>query len=137
MKLIRTTTPIQFGRSGKSAIIAMAINIEWLEDQNRWKISVKDHEQIPTGNTEPGTPVFSYRPMTQENGGMYKTIYKSPEEVNALVDYFAVDLNGVDFTNKFRKLLTLASIYENQVNPPYSINPADLEFVDQDDEIVQ
>lgn len=131
MKLIRTTTPIPIGRSSKLAIVAMAINIEWEEDFNRWKISVKDYEQIPNENLESGSDLYIYRPLIQEDGSYYKKLYFTPEEVNVLFSQFNITISPTDnFTDKFRQIAGLSGIYRNQVSPPYTINPADLELFD-------
>ena len=130
MKLIRTTSPIPIGRSSKNAIVAMAINLEWQEDQNRWMIAVKDHEQIANENPEAGSPLFFYKPIIQEDGTYFKKLTRTAEEVNQLFSQFGISILPTDnFTDKFRQVLALAAIYENQVRPPYTINPADLEIV--------
>lgn len=136
MKITRTITPIPIGRKNRLAIVAMSINIEWQEDQSRWFVRVKDYEQIEVEDPLPGSLKYKYKPIPQEDGKEYEEKTRTPEEVNALFGQFGVSILPEDnFTDKFRHVLALAAIYENQVNPPYTINPADLEIVDTETEV--
>lgn len=136
MKLIRTTTPINYGRKGREIILCMSINIEWQEDKNRWLVNIKDYEQKTIEAPAPGTALYIYEPLRQENGSEYDKKIRTAEEVNALFSYFNISILPSDnFTDKFRQVLALAAIYENQVSPPYTINPADLEIIDTTTEI--
>ncbi len=139
MNIIRTTTPIQRGRKSKLMILAMSINLEWKEDQNRWVISIKEYEQVPVENPAPGAPLYSYPPLRQENGEEYEKKYYSSEEIKNLFSMFNITIApGDDFTEKFRHVIALSGIYINQVKPPYAyaLNPADLELADTDLEVV-
>jgi hypothetical protein len=103
---------------------------------NRWQISVKDYQQIPVENPEIGAPLFSYEIIKQEDGSQYKRRIYTSEEVNALFSYFNVTILPTDnLTDKFRHVIALANIYENQTKPPYTVNPASLEMVDTATEI--
>lgn len=140
MNLIRSTSPIPRGRKNELIILAMSINLEWQEDYNRWLVSIQEYKQVPFINPEPGSPLFSYEKLLQEDGKTYATKIRTSEQVNALFTQFNVTIGpGDNFTEKFRYVIALSAIYENQVNPPYAyaLNPADLEIVDTSTEIAQ
>ncbi|MGI0106757.1 hypothetical protein [Salinimicrobium sp. WS361] len=138
MNITRTTAPIPWGRDSEMIILAMSINLEWKEDENRWIVSIREYKQVPYQNPEPGTPLYYYPTLLQQNGEKYKKKTRTPEQVNALFTQFNVTIApGDNFTDKFRHVIALSTIYENQVKPPYAyaLNPADLEMVDTTTEV--
>jgi hypothetical protein len=136
MKIVRTTELVPIGRKNTLSILAMSVNLEWQEDMNRWQISVKDYQQITNENLVPGSPLYSYEIIRQEDGTQYKKRIYTADEVNVLFSYFNITILPTDnFTDKFRHVIALANIYENQTKPPYTVNPANLEMVDTATEI--
>lgn len=139
MKVVRTTVPVPLGRKSRLIILAMSVNLDWQEDRNRWVACIKEYNQVENQNPGPGEPLYHYIPRLQEKGKEYETKIRTPEQVNALFTAFNITIApGDNFTDKFRKLIALSAIYENQVDPPYAyaLNPADLEIVDTALEVV-
>lgn len=109
----------------------MSINLSWQEDYNSWLVQIKEYVQLPVENPEPGSPLFSYKPIKQPEGEEYKLERFSAQEIQALFDYFGISINiGDNFTDKIKHLIALSGIYINQTRPPYTVNPADLEIAE-------
>lgn len=137
MKVVRSEAPVTvIGRTVKQIMFAIGVDLEWQEKRNRWMVLVTDYEVINVETPLPGAPLKNYIPIRQPDGRYFKEVIRTPQEVDDLFNYFAVDIiKGDSLTEKIRMLIAKSVILDTQQKPIYDINPAELIIVDTELEI--